>query len=180
MGLQPWTKTSTFGVRKTIRLRDKKDGTIVQKLRIEKFSKYRDLVMYAAAREDRNRINLFAFRHERSLMYEQLAYYFIEYIVPIAHIERVGSDSRSQIFNMYSYMKADTLPKGKDSLMARDVLKTAKKSSKKIQEDKEYVTKMLLNVRQGEEFWYVYETLEEMLTWFSYKFDDGHVSIIVK
>jgi hypothetical protein len=77
-------------------------------------------------------------------------------------------------------MKRDTYCDNKEHDIARDVLRLKSKSKSKIEKDKKAVTEVLLNVIPGEDFEDSYGVLCDIFSWFGYKYDDGHLAIVVK
>jgi ABC-type lipopolysaccharide export system ATPase subunit len=159
----------------------KKDGTLIRELQIEKFSESKNPIMSGGHRDNKNLLLFSVSRFEMPLMYEQWAYSLIEDIAPITDIQIPTTGlTCDKLRYMYDHMKKDTFEDNKDREIARDVLKLKKKSKEKIAKDKEAVTEMLLNVKPGKDFEETYGLLGEIFSWFGYRYDDGHVAIVVK
>jgi hypothetical protein len=159
----------------------KKDGTLIRELQIEKFSESKNPIMSRGFRGESHEVSLSVRWYEDSIMFEQLANSLIEDIAPITDIQIPTTGlTCDKLRYMYDHMKKDTFEDNKDREIARDVLELKKKSKEKIAKDKEAVTEMLLNVKPGVDFEETYGLLGEIFSWFGYRYDDGHVAIVVK
>jgi hypothetical protein len=158
----------------------KKDGTVVRKLRTEVFSASKNPIMSGGHRKIENQLFFSVSSYEMSIMYEQWAYSLIEDIAPITDIQTTQGLTCDKLRYMLDCMKVDTLGKKDDHTITREVLELKSKTKKQTDEDKKYVTEMLLNVKPGEDFWKTYGLLEEIFTWLGYKYDDGHIAFVVK
>jgi hypothetical protein len=159
-----------------------KDGSVVRKLQTETFSESKNPIMSVGSRKVENIILFNTVNDfEKPIMFEQLAYSLIEDIIPITDIKIPTTGLTSdKIEYMYYCMQKDTFCDNKDHEIARDVLELKKKSKSKIAQEKAAVTEILLNVKPGMDFDNTYFMLMEIYTWFGYKYDDGHVAIVVK
>jgi hypothetical protein len=161
--------------------RTKKDGSVVRKLQTEAFSESKNPIMSGGHRDNKNQLPFSVSPYERPIMYEQWAYSLIEDIVPITDIQIPTTGlTCDRLRYMYDHMKKDTFADGRDHEIARDVLELKKKSKTKIAADKAAVTELLLDVKPGIDFKETYGVLGEIFSWFGYKYDDGHIAIVVK
>jgi hypothetical protein len=161
--------------------RTKKDGSVVRKLQTEYFSESRNPIMNPGFRDAKNELSFSVLGYEELIMFEQLAYSLIEDIVPIADIQIPATGlTCDKLEDMFYYMQKDTFCDNKDHEIARDVLELKSKSKTKIAEDKAAVTELLLSVKPGIDFEKTYGVLGRIFSSFGYKYDDGHVAIIVK
>jgi hypothetical protein len=174
-------KTALTEFEKFYSYRTKKDGSVVRKFQTETFSESKNPIMTPGFRDAKNELSFSVYGYEELIMFEQLAYSLIEDVVPITDIQIPTTGlACDKIEYMYYCMQKDTFCDNKDHEIARDVLELKKKSKSKIAQEKAAVTEILLNVKPGMDFDNTYFMLMEIYTWFGYKYDDGHVAIVVK